>query len=56
MIDEIQGRRHQPERVWAQSFNYADMLYWIDNEPAFGKQAVYLDSIDPTSTARHRPR
>jgi len=24
-------------------------LYWIKNAPAFGKQAVYLDSIDPTA-------
>ena len=31
-----------------QSFNKDDILYWIKNDPAFGKQAVYLDSIDPT--------
>jgi glycerophosphoryl diester phosphodiesterase len=34
--------------VWAQSFNLADVLYWINNEPEFGEQAVYLDDIDPT--------
>ena len=37
-----------PRKVWAQSFNLADVLYWIDHEPVFGKQAVYLDDIDPT--------
>ena len=37
-----------PEDVWLQSFNPADVLYWVNNAPAFGRQAVYLDSIDPT--------
>jgi glycerophosphoryl diester phosphodiesterase len=35
-----------PSRVWAQSFNKADVLYWIRNEPAFGRQAVYLDDAN----------
>jgi glycerophosphoryl diester phosphodiesterase len=35
--------------VWAQSFNKDDVLYWIRNEPHFGRQAVYLDDIDPTA-------
>ncbi len=35
-----------PKDVWAQSFNKDDVLYWIQNEPKFGKQVVYLDSID----------
>ena len=29
--------------VWLQSFNLPDVEYWINNKPAFGKQAVYLD-------------
>lgn len=29
--------------IWPQSFNLQDILYWIEKEPAFGKQAVYLD-------------
>src|SRR5262249_900482 len=37
-----------PKKVWAQSFDLNDILYWIHNEPAFGRQAVYLDSIDAT--------
>ena len=44
MIDEYKARRgSRPRKVFAQSFNLNDVLYWIGNEPAFGKQAVYLD-------------
>jgi glycerophosphoryl diester phosphodiesterase len=39
----------KPEDVWLQSFNLDDVLYWVDNMPAYGEQAVYLDSIDPTA-------
>lgn len=49
MIDEFKSAGVDPKDVWAQSFNKEDVLYWIKNEPAFGKQAVYLDSIDPTA-------
>jgi len=48
MIDEYKAAGVSPRKVWAQSFNLTDVLYWIDHEPAFGKQAVYLDDIDPT--------
>ncbi len=48
MIDELKAAGVDPKDVWAQSFNVADVLYWIQREPGFGKQAVYLDSIDPT--------
>lgn len=43
MIDEYKAARVQPEMVFAQSFNLDDVLYWIENEPAFGAQGVYLD-------------
>jgi glycerophosphoryl diester phosphodiesterase len=49
-IDTLVEEGVDPKDVWAQSFNKADILYWIKNDPAFGKQAVYLDSIDPTTT------
>jgi len=48
-IDELKAAGVNPRNVWLQSFNLDDVLYWIDNEPAFGRQAVYLDSIDPTA-------
>ena len=49
-IDVLKDENVNPKDVWAQSFNLDDVLYWIQNEPAFGKQAVYLDSVDPTTT------
>jgi glycerophosphoryl diester phosphodiesterase len=46
MIDDYKAARISPRRVWAQSFNKDDVLYWIKNEPAFGRQAVYLDDAN----------
>jgi glycerophosphoryl diester phosphodiesterase len=43
MIDEYKAARVSPNKVFAQSFNRNDVRYWLANEPAFGKQAVYLD-------------
>jgi glycerophosphoryl diester phosphodiesterase len=43
MIDEYQQAGVKPSDVWPQSFNKADVLYWVKNTPAFGRQAVYLD-------------
>lgn len=49
-IDVLVEAGVDPKDVYAQSFNLEDVLYWIKHEPAFGKQAVYLDSVDPTSS------
>jgi glycerophosphoryl diester phosphodiesterase len=46
MIDEYKAAGVSPSDVWAQSFNQPDILYWIKNEPAFGKQAVFLDDAN----------
>ena len=43
VINEYREAGVKPARVYPQSFNLDDILYWIQNEPAFGKQAVYLD-------------
>ena len=43
MLDEYKAAGIDPKNVFAQSFSYADVLYWIRAEPAFGAQAVYLD-------------
>ncbi len=43
MIDEYKAAGVDPADVYPQSFNLQDILYWIKNEPEFGKQAVYLD-------------
>jgi glycerophosphoryl diester phosphodiesterase len=50
MIDEYKKAGVDPRDVFAQSFNKNDILYWIKHEPRFGRQAVYLDDIDPTVT------
>ena len=42
MIDEYRAARVNPWKVFAQSFNLEDVLYWIKNEPHFGRQAVFL--------------
>lgn len=44
MIDDYKAARISPKRVFPQSFDLNDVLYWIDSEPKFGKQAVFLDS------------
>ncbi len=46
MIDEYKAANVPPRHVWPQSFNKDDVLYWIRNEPRFGKQAVYLDDAN----------
>lgn len=45
LIDEYKAAGVPPSDVWPQSFELEDIRYWIENEPEFGKQAVYL--VDP---------
>lgn len=45
MINEYKEKNVPAKNIFAQSFNIEDIKYWIKNEPEFGKQAVYLDSI-----------
>lgn len=50
MIDEYKRAGIGARRVFAQSFNLNDVLYWLDQEPQYGKQAVYLDArVDTTA-------
>jgi glycerophosphoryl diester phosphodiesterase len=46
MIDEYKAAKVAPRDVFPQSFDIADVLYWVNHEPAFGKQAVYLDDAN----------
>ncbi len=66
LVDEYKAAGIDPSRVWLQSFNLDDVLYWIENEPDFGAQAVYLDDryeaededeglIDPMDASTFRP-
>lgn len=42
MIDEYKEAGIAPADVFPQSFHLEDILYWIKNDPEFGKQAVFL--------------
>jgi glycerophosphoryl diester phosphodiesterase len=66
LIDEYKAAGVPASDVWAQSFNLDDVKYWIENEPEFGAQAVYLDDryeasdedegpIDPNDPATFKP-
>lgn len=46
MIDEYKAAGVPPRHVWPQSFDIRDVLYWVQNEPQFGRQAVYLDDAN----------
>jgi len=43
MLDEYKSAKVPASRVFPQSFNKDDILYWVKNEPVFAKQAVFLD-------------
>ena len=61
MIDEYKDAGIPASDVWPQSFNLDDVLYWIENEPEFGAQAVYLDGrysedgFDPLKPETFKP-
>ena len=62
LIDEYKAAGVDPQHVFAQSFNLDDVRYWIEHEPAFGRQAVYLDdrnekepALDPNDPATFAP-
>ena len=50
-----------PGDVFAQSFNLADILYWVKTEPEFAAQAVYLEDryekrgLDPNKPETWKP-
>ena len=46
MIDEYKAAGVPPARVYPQSFNKDDVLYWVTNEPHYGKRAVFLDDAN----------
>lgn len=43
LVSEYRSANVPASDVFAQSFNLDDVKYWIQNNPEFGKQAVYLD-------------
>jgi hypothetical protein len=53
LVDEHRRAGVVPREVFPQSFNLADVLYWIGREPAFGKQAVSLAKRGRSRGRRH---
>ena len=51
LIDVLRDEGVDPRRVWLQSFNIDDVVYWVEHAPEFGRRAVYLDDVDPTDLA-----
>lgn len=50
LVDTFREAGVDPRDVWLQSFDERDILYWLRREPEFGRQAVYLDDVDPAAT------
>jgi glycerophosphoryl diester phosphodiesterase len=46
LVDEYRAAGVPAARVWPQSFDKNDVLYWVRNTPDFGRQAVYLDDAN----------
>ncbi|MEZ9287402.1 glycerophosphodiester phosphodiesterase family protein [Vibrio lentus] len=43
LVDELKEAGFEPSETYLQSFNLDDVMYWVNETPKFGKQAVYLD-------------
>jgi glycerophosphoryl diester phosphodiesterase len=43
LIDAYKAAGVEPSEVWPQSFDLADVRYWLEREPSFGEQAILLD-------------
>ena len=55
LIDEY-GRAGIPATdVLPQSFDVDDVLYWVENAPAFGANAIWLDGRDPREMRDNPP-
>jgi glycerophosphoryl diester phosphodiesterase len=44
LIGDLGAAGISPDKVRPQSFDLADVRYWLDKEPSFGRQAVLLDA------------
>ena len=55
LIDEYVRAETPAADVLPQSFDLNDVLYWIDKTPAYGANAIWLDSRDPRDMQRSPP-
>ena len=49
LIDEYKEAGIPASEVYPQSFQLRDILYWLDKDPDFGRQAIFLDNRDETA-------
>ena len=49
MLDEYKAAGVPASDVFPQSFQLRDVLYWIEKNPEFGRQAVFLDERDDSA-------
>jgi glycerophosphoryl diester phosphodiesterase len=50
LVDEYREAGVPATDVYPQSFQLRDILYWLDKDPDFGRQAVFLDDRDERDT------
>ncbi len=60
MVDTLRDANVEAGDVFLQSFNIGDIEYWVENEPAFGAQAILLESrgrqgLDPEDPSTWNP-
>lgn len=61
LVDEYKAAAVAPSQVYLQSFSWQDILYWLEHEPEFGRQAVWLDGryeqpgFDPMQSRSWQP-
>ncbi|MBX2878291.1 MAG: glycerophosphodiester phosphodiesterase [Granulosicoccus sp.] len=55
VIEEYIDAGIDPQNVWPQSFFLEDVLFWVENYPSFGEQAVFLDSRNVAELAENPP-
>lgn len=51
IVDSYVDAGVDADKVWLQSFLDTDIFYWIDNTPAFARQAIYLDERADLTTS-----
>ncbi len=60
LVEDYRSAGIPPERVWLQSFDYADVLFWLEHAPEFADRVTYLDGryadgLDPSDPATWSP-
>lgn len=55
LIDEYKQAGIPASDVYAQSFQLRDILYWLEKDPDFGRQAIFLDDRDERDSGTFDP-